>query len=209
MPVLATGRLPALLLRAAVVLAAGSLAACADEDPSYPAAPDHIEPLTVQANPDALQLPVPLEAVGMQFRVPRGWAPLDSGAARRVQRSVRVAAEGLRMEPLRTYGEQRTSSFLVVSHLRSVDADSTVQAIVARTLAAHEPDFQRVDTLRQDGGRPLFDVVIASRDAVHHKVLVGPPGREAVQFDYVVPRIQYPRAAPLIGASIASVQKNR
>lgn len=189
------------------VLIAGAMGACSHEQVSYPRAPDRIEPLTLRAGEGQLRAPVSLGKMSMQFQPPAGWSSLDRAAAQRIQRSVLFNSRRVRTTPLHTYGEQRTSSFLVVSHLRSMDADSTVQAIMEHTLAAHEPDFQRVDTLRQDGGWPIFDFVVASRDAVHHKVLVGPPGSEAIQFDYVVPRFQYPRIAPLIGASVASVQE--
>ncbi len=205
MPVSATARIRNLLCGVAL-LAAGSLAACSSDEPSYPQAPDRIEPLSVRANPEALQPPSPRDTLGVHFRVPRGWAPLGSVAARRVQRSVRVETDALREQPLYTYGEQRTSSFLVVSRLHPVGEAVDVPTSLQSALIARELDFQRVDTLRQESELPLFDFVIATRSAVHHKV-VARADRAIVQFDFVTPRFQYPRTVPLIEASVASIRR--
>jgi len=192
-------------LCAAVLLVAAGLTACSNEERTYPEAPDRIEPLTAQANPNVLQPPITLEAAAVSFRVPRGWTRLDSTAARRVQRAVQVATDAVRMQPVRTYGEQRTSSFLVVSRLHREHQGTDVPAALRQALAAHERDFQRLDTLRQKDERPLFDFVIASRSAVHHKVVVESDAA-IVQFDYVAPRFQYPRVLPRIEAALAAIQ---
>ncbi|NBB75493.1 MAG: hypothetical protein GVY35_17755 [Bacteroidetes bacterium] len=181
------------------------LAACSNEERTYPEAPDRIEPLTVQANPDVLQPPITLEDAAVSFRVPRGWARLDSTAARRAQRAVRVETDAVRMQPLRTYGEQRTSSFLVVSRLYREHQGTDVPAALRQALAAHKQDFQRLDTLRQKDERTLFDFVIASRSAVHHKVVVESDAA-IVQFDYVAPRFQYPRVVSRIEAALAALR---
>jgi hypothetical protein len=42
---------------------------------------------------------------------------------------------------------------------------------------------------------------------VHHKVLVTDADTAAFQLDFVTPRFQYPRVAPLMAASIASIRR--
>jgi len=190
-----------------LLLASGFVGACqSDEPPDYPEAPDRIEPLNVQEAQAPLQAPIRLNGAGVQMQVPTGWTALDSTAAARAHRSVAVDPSAIQTQPLRVVGEQRTSSFLVLSTVRVPSGD--VGATIRRHLAQHNPDFLRVDTLQVDSQPPLVDFVIASRSAVHHKVLmVDAAGTVAIQFDFVTPRFQYPRIAPLIEASVASIQR--
>ena len=190
-----------------VLLLVGLVGACqSDDPPEYPQAPDRIEPLAVQAASAPLQTPLQFDAAGVNVRVPAGWTQLDSTAAARAHRSVAVDTPAVQLQLLRVVGEQRTSSFLVLSTVRMSSGD--VVASIRRHVGQHNPDFLRVDTLRVDGRPPLIDLVIASRSVVHHKVLMpGAVETTAVQFDFVTPRFQYPRMAPLIAASVASVQR--
>ena len=190
-----------------VLLLVGLVGAChSDDPPEYPQAPDRIEPLAVQAASAPLQTPLQFDAAGVNVRVPAGWTRLDSTAAARAHRSVAVDTPAVQLQLLRVVGEQRTSSFLVLSTVRISSGD--VVASIRRHVGQHNPDFLRVDTLRVDGRPPLIDLVIASRSVVHHKVLMpGAVETTAVQFDFVTPRFQYPRIAPLIAASVASVQR--
>ncbi len=202
MPILRLLRWVLLLL-----LVSGLVGACqSDEAPDYPQAPDRIEPLNVQTARASLQAPLQFEAAGIQVRVPAGWTELDSTAAARAHRSVAVDTSAVQTQPFRVVGEQRTSSFLVLSSVR-VPSGNVVTPI-RRYLAHHNPDVLRVDTLQVGGQLEVIDFVIASRSVVHHKVLMlGDADTAAVQFDFVTPRFQYPRIAPLIEASVASIQR--
>jgi len=114
------------------------------------------------------------------------------------------------------YGEQQTSSFLVVSVLSGGvlaaghrgDPISEMLSVVRRVQADRTPVL-RVDTLQRPDRPTLIDVVIASQRVIHHKVLFERSESGLVQFDYVVPRIQYPRVAPRIEASVSSIQRRR
>lgn len=190
-----------------VLLIIGLVGACqSDEAPDYPEAPDRIEPLNVQDTDASLQAPLRLNAAGVQVQVPAGWAVLDSAAAARAHRSVAVSVSAIQTQPLRVFGEQRTSSFLALSRVSGTTADDVVVAI-QRAVSTNNPDFLRVDTLQVEGQPPFIDLVIASRSAVHHKVLVTDADTAAFQLDFVTPRFQYPRVAPLMAASIASIQR--
>lgn len=191
---------------ALAVLLTTALAACQPDAPDYPEAPTQIEPLALRAEASALQPPIRVEGTPVQVRVPGGWSVLDSTAAARAHRAVRVAAEHARGRPWRVYGEQRTSSFLAIAVL---DAPSgrDVATAVHRALDADRASFLRVDTLRTGNGPALMDFVLASQSTVHHKLLWMGPDGPTVQFDYVTPRYQYPRIVPLIDASAASIQR--
>lgn len=184
----------------------GLIGACQpDEAPDYPKAPDQIEPLHVQDANAPLGAPLRLDAAGVQVQRPAGWTALDSMAALRAHRSVAVDTTVVQTKPLRVFGEQRTSSFLAIARIRVNSGD--IGSIIQHHLTAHNPDFLRVDTL-QGEEQPLIDLVIASRSAVHHKVLmIEDTDTTAVQFDFVTPRFQYPRIAPLIAASVASIRR--
>ncbi len=190
-----------------VLLLVGLVGACqSDDPPEYPQAPDRIEPLAVQAASAPLQTPLQFDAAGVHVRVPEGWTPLDSTAAARAHRSVAVDTPAVQPQLLRVVGEQRTSSFLVLSTVRVSSGD--VVTPIRRYLAQHNPDVLRVDTLQVGGQLEVIDFVIASRSVVHHKVLMlGDANTAAVQFDFVTPRFQYPRIAPLIEASVASIRQ--
>jgi hypothetical protein len=191
---------------AILVLISSLLGACQSEDPTYPEAPEQIEPLELRRDDEGLQAPIQLDQANVRFQVPARWAPLDSVAAMRAYQSVAIDTVVVHTQLLRVVGEQRTSSFLVVSRLDAGSAGDVI-ATVQRTVAAQNPNFVRADTLRQSNQGLLVDLVIASRTAVHHKVLMRSDDGSAVQFGYVTPRFQYPRIAPLIAASVASIQR--
>lgn len=200
---------------ALVLLVGGLVGACQTEAPDYPAAPDRIAPLEWREHTDLLQAPIELDTVGVRFHVPVGWSMLDSAAARRAHRAVSAAADTVDSRLIAGYGAQPTSSFLIVSVLNGKrfteshgeDALRKALAMIRQVQATRIPVL-RVDTLQRPNRPALIDVVIASQRTVHHKVLLEREGGSGlVQFDYVVPRIQYARVVPYIEAAVSSIQR--
>jgi hypothetical protein len=201
----------------ALILSVGGLVgACQTDAPDYPEAPDRVEPLAWRTNADGLRAPITLDTVGVQFQVPVGWSMLDRTAAERARRAVAPYRDTVDVRLVAGYGEQRTSSFLVVSILRGGElaagheGDPISKMLpVVRQVQADRTPVLRVDTLQRPGRPALIDVVIASQRIIHHKVLFEGAESELVQFDYVAPRIQYPRVAPRIEASVSSIRRRR
>lgn len=189
----------------ALVLLGVLLAACRDDMPDYPEAPSRIAPLTLRNAEPLLQDTIAVGAVAVQVGVPSGWVPLDSSAAGRAQQAA-MGSAALSVEPVYVYGEQRTSSLLVVSTVRH-EASASGQTVLDRILAAAPVHRIRVDTLQRPDGPQLVDVVAASQETVHHRIVLPVSRSGAVQFDYLTPRFQYPRTASLIEASAGSIRR--
>lgn len=209
MPVLGRTYLALLLLVGALV------GACQTDAPDYPEVPDRIAPLEWRERADLLHAPVVLDRVGVQFQVPIGWSMLERAGARRAHRAVGATADTVDSRLVAGYGGQPTSSFMVVSVVggerftggNGEDALREALAMIRQVQAARVPVL-RIDTLQGPDRPLLIDVVIASQRTVHHKVLLERGKRPGfVQFDYVAPRIQYPRVVSHIEAAVSSIQR--
>lgn len=182
------------------------LGACSEDRPDFPEAPDRIPPLELSADTERIGPEVRIDTASVRFRVPRGWRLLDSTAAHRVQQSIVVGSDSVHTRPLRSYGEQNTSSFLVVSALRIVaSAPEESGAVYRRILDNRYPDV-RLDTLQRERIGRVLGFVITSRRFVHHKLVFGASPSRMLQFDYVVPRVHYSRMLPAIEASAGSIR---
>lgn len=149
---------------------------------------------------------------GVRFRPPAAWQALSAETMQAVQQAAAAAETEIRVEPLRAFADTVQGSFLSVSALHGF-SDEAFDAQMAQYAEALQAEVRRRgrDSLRQASFRRdrmrVMQFLLEPDGQVNFKLVLDTPLGGPLQFDYVVPRPQYPAAVRAIESSIGSIRQ--
>ena len=161
--------------------------------------------------PDQLGQPVLLAEEGIRFQAPAGWTQLKAGEVGRLNHgtddTIDAGPDSLLLRPMHIFMDDKTGSVLSVSYLRSeVDASFSEQMKrYGTTLAKRFPQDSVRQTQFMKDDLHMAQYLLQPQGLVNFKVVFEAKHGALLQFDYVVPAVQYPEEVRAVESSIASI----
>ena len=166
------------------------------------------QPMTFAVEADQLGEAVALEAQGVQFQPPTGWVPLGVGQVDSVEQALPLD-DSLAFRPLHVFLDEATGSVLSVATFKFDGGRSFEEQM--RGYSAVLADRFAGDSLRQTqflkDDLHIAQFLVQPEGLVNFKLVFEAEPDGLLQFDYVVPRAQYPREVKAIESSIGSIRR--
>lgn len=178
------------------------LTGCREEEASGPPS------MEFTVDPALLGDKVVLPEQDVQFQPPVSWRAVEASNRESLEQALPVS-DSLAFRPLHIFLDETSGSVLSVAEF-SFDEGLPFEEQMKRygdVLAQRFAGDSLRQTLFLKEGLPVAQFLVQPAGLVNFKLVFEAPYEGLIQFDYVVPRAQYPREVRAIESSIGSIRR--